>query len=308
MRHFHLGSPYWRAWLRAALFCGLLLVAIVPVTSAADAGRSPSRLLPSNGLYSYVEYDGLNGHEKAWKATAAYDILGRTPSGAVLSEVMLKLLDELCKMTPDRKFSGAEILAIQEHMVAHGFALADYEEVGAASRVYVLKAVGKHDTKLIALVRRYILMPDDAGPLPPSSSVRSRAVFKFGGQEVSGREAKEEPDVAQTGADLFRILGLVIRQRLTTWFEGTDLIIVQGPDGLFPGDKASRNDLAALHSARVTAVFDAIDGKGANVSAHSAYVAASAQGQDLAGLRVPERETGRKRFGRCCVFDRGCRP
>ena len=45
-------------------------------------------------------------------------------------------------------------------------------------------------------------------------------------------------------------------------------------------------DLKSRHGARVTAVLDAIDGKQETVSAHPAYIAAGAQGRDLAGFEA----------------------
>ena len=276
-----------RARWKANLLGGLLLVAIIPAAAAADPPRSSSRLLPSGGLDFYVEYDGLSGHEKAWKATTAYDILGGTPSGAMLADVTRQLLDQFSRLAPDRKFSGAEILAIEEHLAAHGFALAEYDEDGSTSTVYVLKTVGKQDPKLIELVRRYILMPDKEQPLPPSTSVRGRALFKFGDEQDSGRETKKEPEVIPTCADLLRAIESGPPNRLTAWFEGNDLIVVHGPnDELFPGNEASKNDLAARHKTRVAAVLDAIDGKRASVSTHPAYIAASTQGRDLAGFEA----------------------
>jgi hypothetical protein len=276
----------WSSWL-PRLAASLFLVAIVPARAGAQPPSSPSRLLPSGGLDFYVEYDGLSGHEKAWKATAAYDILGGTPSGAMLADVTRQLLDQLSRLAPDRKFSGSEMIAIEQHLVTHGIAVAEYDEDGSTSTVFVLKTVGKQDPKLIELVRRYILMPDKEQPLPPSTSVRGRALFKFGDQQDSGREAKKEPEVPKTAGDLLGTIETGPPKRLTAWFEGNDLIIVLGPnDELLAGKEAATSDLTNRHRTRVAAVLDAVDGKQANVSTHPAYIAASTQGRDLAGFEA----------------------
>ena len=267
---------------------GLLFFAIVPVASAGESGRSPSRVLPSNGLYAYVEYDGLAAHSTAWKATAAYEVLGKTSAGAMLTDVARQLIDALSRNAPGRKFLGAEIIAIQQHLVDHGFALACYDEKGPTSKVLVVKAVGKTDSKKLELVRKYVLMPDEAKALPASTPQRGRAIFRFGNQQESDRDGEKngrDSPAAAVGLEL-GIAG--VSKLLSAWFEGDQLVIVQGPDpdllSVMKGDVASQKDLADRHKARVTAVLDAIDGKQATVSALPAYLAASTQARDLTGF------------------------
>ena len=278
MSRLHVGCDSKLFW-STLLAGGLLFAATTPRASAAEPGRSPSRVLPSNGLYAYVEYDGLAAHASAWKATAAYEVLGKTSAGAMLTDVTRQLIDALSKKAPGRKFVGAEIIAIQQHLVDHGFALACYDEKGPTSKVLVVKAVGKHDSKKIELVRKYVLMPDDS----ESSSGRQRhcaAALSFGSGIrrnliATAKKTADDSPAAATGLEL----GIAsVSKLLSAWFEGDELVIVQGPDpdllSVMQGDGASQKDLAARHKARVTAVLDAIDGKQATVSAHPAYLAA----------------------------------
>ena len=215
---------------RAAIFAGgLLFVAITPRISADDAATSPARRLPSKGLYAYVEYNGLLAHSAAWKGTAAHDILAKSSAGAMVTDVMRRQLESLVKLAPDRKFRGHEIVAIEEHLVDHGFALAFYDEDGHGSTVFILKAAGKDATRKIELVRRYILMSDDSKPLPNSTALRGRAIFKFGDQQDSnaedGKPANDSPS-----RDILALTQTDLPKLLSTWFEGNDLIVVLGPN------------------------------------------------------------------------------
>ncbi len=278
------------AWWRSVVLGGIFLAAIAPMATAADAARSPSKLLPCSGLYLYLEYDGLAGHTAAWKATAAYDILGRTPVDGMLKQVTRQLFDDLFKMAPGRKFNGSELLAIGEHIFENGFAVAFYDDDGDRSTVLVLRAVEKNESKWVERTRRYVLMPDEAGPLPKSTSLRERNLFKFGDQPEPGKEREKQAPASAVEAVSFRGVGTDSAKRLTVWLEGNDLIVVQGPDDdladRFLARGASTKNRATRHLERVTAVLDAIDGKQPSVSTHRAYQAASAQGRDLAGFEA----------------------
>ena len=188
------GSRGSRPPARAVARTFVFLVATLPAANGADGSTAGSRLLPANELVGYIEYEGLAAHSAAWKATAAYDILGRTPSGAMLSDVMRQVLENLFTRVPDRKFNASEILAIEQHLVDHGFARAIYGGEGPQSTVYVLRDVGKPDEQKIKLVSRYVLMPNAPVPLPTASVVRGRRLFRFGDHRESDRqEVRKSP-------------------------------------------------------------------------------------------------------------------
>ena len=277
----------WPVGSRGSWFCpralsvaSVLLLAIMTPEVAAD-GPPLARLLPANDLVTYLEHDGLAAHSTAWKATAAYDILGRTSCGAMLSDVTRQVIDNLFKEAPQRRFKGSEILAIEQHLVDQGFALASYAEEGCTSTVYVVKAAGKPGDRTIELVQRYVFTPDAPAPLPAPSVVRGRRVFTFGAQE---------PALAPR-YNAIGFSGLLPRpaKSVTTWFEGNDLIVVDGPnsDAVFPstvGEDPKNDHHAARHKARVAAVLDSIEGKRASIATHPGFVAAAAQGRDVAGF------------------------
>ena len=279
-----------RTSAKLTLVSALVFIAITSNAVATAPGRSPSQLLPSNGLCIYVEYDGLAAHSTAWKATAAYDILGKTSAGAMLSDVSRQLIDALSDIGSGRKLVSSEVIAIEEHLVDRGFAVAFYDDNGTTSRVILVRAAGKADAKKLDLIRRYVFMADEAKAISASTPLRGRAIVKFGNQYDS------DPKVGKADANPpspFDFPGLPTTDSaklISAWVEGEDLIIVQGPDpdreGVIRGDGATEGDRAARHKAQVTAVLDAIDGVRPQIAAHPAFLAASAQGRDLGGFEA----------------------
>ena len=60
---------------------------------AAKAGTVPlARYVPREGLAVYVEFDGLDAHDAAWKASAAYKVLNETKLGALFEDVFTQLV------------------------------------------------------------------------------------------------------------------------------------------------------------------------------------------------------------------------
>src|SRR3954470_773045 len=97
----------------------LILLAVCPITAAAEPGRR----VPAKDLAVYVEYDGLEAHADAWKATAACAMFERTPAGAMTADIARQVIDRLLSALPGGKPGLADLLALQGHAVRHGFSL-----------------------------------------------------------------------------------------------------------------------------------------------------------------------------------------
>jgi len=111
--------------VRPAVLCCLLLSSLMAtVARAAEPRPSPHRFIPAKGLVAYVEFDGLDAHADAWKATAANGLLVKTPAGSMLTELARQLLDRLFKMVPGGKATGADLIALHDHLMQRGFAVA----------------------------------------------------------------------------------------------------------------------------------------------------------------------------------------
>lgn len=235
------------------LFASLLLLARGSISVAAEASRS----LPANGLAAYVEYDGIDAHADAWKATAAYAMFGPTKAGAMVAEVTRQVIDHVFKAVPDVKHAGADIVALQEHVVRHGLSLGVYDEAShQVSSVVIINGLGAKDVR------------EKAGRLAASFA---RAGSKQQGEPVQFR-----------GRTVYRLKETSDDIGLAFWFEGDDLVAVLGPAG------RGADDTKKSHSAglpiRVAMVIDTIEGKAPSVATHPGHAAALAEGQDIEGF------------------------
>lgn len=164
-----------RSRRKLAIASALLVFAISPVAATAfNTNPSPSRLLPSRGLYAFLEYDGLDAHADAWKATAAFDVLIRTKAGAMMNDVTHQFLNRMMKDLPNAKVKGSDLVALAEFIVYHGAAVAFYEVEGKASWVMVLKAFdGKDNGEQFERLRRFVLHLSNWEKVPANPRPRS---------------------------------------------------------------------------------------------------------------------------------------
>ncbi len=242
-------------------------------TGANDAGRRPSGLVPAEGLTTYLEYDGLDAHADAWKATSASRILNETSAGEVLVGVSRRTLDRLMGMVPGGAITGGDLVALQDHLTHSGFAMASYEEGGFTSTIYLLIGFDRPGAlDRFHRLLRFVLQTGEGDFPPPPVRVRGRDV----------REARP-PASPLTGFGVGNAL-----PGPAWWIEGDTLIWLGvpalGPDPAPPGPDPSRKDPLAWRKARVEAVLDAIEGRTPGASTHPAVIAARAEGADLGGF------------------------
>ncbi len=278
-------SRDWRSSSKPALTFLLLVLTIGSTKAmAVDAGLPLSRLVPARGVYCYLEYEGLEAHTDAWQATAAFEMLGRTAAGAIMSDVTRQVLDRMMKEVPNAKVNGADLAALSGSIVHHGAACAFYDEAGVTSCVMVLKAFGGRDNREhFERLRRFLLHVNDGDKDPAPTQVRGRALFKLGYENA----ARPTPGINGENAPArgVRVGTAAVSSMptlLTWWFEVNDLIVVWGPNDAFPDNQGK--DLGAIHAAQVASVLDAIEGKQLCVSSHPTYIAASAEGRDINGF------------------------
>ena len=104
-----------------------LALASSPVSKGQDSpsdASSLARYIPLEGLGVYVEYRGLDAQADAWKKTSASKILNETPTGAMLEEVAIQVLE---RWNPRAKENGRvwaeQVVTIVKHLARSGFAL-----------------------------------------------------------------------------------------------------------------------------------------------------------------------------------------
>jgi hypothetical protein len=122
-----------------AILCGLVVA-----TASRAEGPPPARLVPAEGLVAYLEYDGLDAHDGAWKGTAAYAMIHGTPAGAMIADVARQSVDRMLKGVADAKLTGDDVVALHDHIFRNGFALAAYD--GDAT-VIVVRGLGRKDAR-----------------------------------------------------------------------------------------------------------------------------------------------------------------
>jgi hypothetical protein len=287
MIHLRDAGVDWRISLKNALAIGLLLLTISSIAASPVEGpRTLSRLLPSHGLYCYIENDGLDSHADAWKATAAFNVLGQSGAGAILRNVIRQSLDTLLKGAPDAKIDGSDLVGLPEYVLQHGAAFAFYREDDNTSSVMVFKDFGgKGNGEHSVHFERFVLHATGSAKLPAPTHLRGRAVYKLG----DPADADQKP-VARNGDDRALAFERIVAAgraasmpaRVTWWLEGNDLVVVWAPSDFLRQSHEAK--LTAKQASRVAAVLDAIDGKERSVSSHPTFLAASAEGRDIAGF------------------------
>jgi hypothetical protein len=272
------------AWPWAIGLVGLIALDAVPAELA--------RLLPASGLTFYVEYDGLDAHSDAWKASAAREILVEKTAGSTMLGVERQILDAIFKVAfSESKMTGADFMALQDHLVSLGFAFATYEDDGESSTVFVLNGFGGQGglDRFERLLRGLLRMEPNARFPEPTRS-RGRDLRGFGGWKLDGAEP---PAPAPPLNPLQALNAKRPPTGLTWWLEGDALVVVKGPtsnpleaamQAIFINPNPSKKDFRKLHQARVSSVLDALEAKGPGVATHPAYLASMAEGRDIPGF------------------------
>ncbi len=258
-------TPWPRAARAVALGC-LLWPSIAP-------GAEARRLVPARGLVAYLEFDGLDAHAEAWKATAARAMLGGTPAGSMINELNRQLADRLLKALPGAKLDGDDLVAIQDRLIRSGFALGVHREAdGEPALTLVAPVAGRGDAReRFERLARFCLDPSGTSDLPAPTRVRGRDVRQLGEAGRPGPEAGIPVPVPP--ADEAPKAAVPAGPWLSWWVEGDDLVLVAGPTADPKG-----------HDGLVAGVLDAIERKGGDASTHPGYAAASAQGGDIRGF------------------------
>jgi hypothetical protein len=267
------------------LRCLLLSSLMGTIGRAAEPRPSPHRFIPAKGLVAYVEFDGLVAHVGAWKATAAYGILVKTPAGSMMTELATQVVDRLCKELAGGKLTGADLIALNDHLMQRGFAVAVHGlENGSFSCTFVLSGFGEKPLReRLERLLQLVFAPQAAIKLPDPIRLRGRDVHQVEDDLAKKLNAvvEEFPLPAQRNAPVATSLPW-----LSWWYEGDDLVLISGPSE-HVGDlfgPARTKTPAAAHTGHRAEIFDVIEGKQPNVATHAGYLAASAEGKDIAGF------------------------
>ncbi len=117
--------------------------ATAPAPASASAG-SPIPLaayVPGAELSLYFEYQGLDAHTDAWRKSAAYKILNETPTGAMLEEVFVQLVNQTVVKGSSLKINGAEAATLVKHIARNGFVFGVSGKAGQGKTAVIVLAV-----------------------------------------------------------------------------------------------------------------------------------------------------------------------
>ncbi len=209
-------------------------------------------------------------------------MLAKTKAGAMVAELVRQVAKWGIEQDKVGALTGADILALHEHIVRKGFAIAIHSVgPGELALTCVLNQVGRKDARQ-RLGHCYQVLRQMNWPLntPRPSRLRGRDLYLLAHAE----EPLEKKNGDQAGA----VRGPKPADQKATrspapfgaaWFEGDDLILIS-----YEFDKSDDATLARLHKEFLARVLDAIDGKLPSAAAHPGYRAALAEGKDLKGF------------------------
>ncbi|MFI5456020.1 MAG: hypothetical protein ACHRXM_11280 [Isosphaerales bacterium] len=272
---------------RLTAVCWLLVALLIPSTAAPGEPRPSShRYIPARGLVAYFEFDGLDAHADAWKATAAHVLLTKTRAGAMMTEAAGKWVDWLADENLGL-LTRAETVAVGDHLLRKGFVLAIHNRgVTGFDVTLVLNGFGGKDVRYRFLTSM-LFGPDEKGGdlLWGPVRLRGRDVFvlRYDEQPPAPARLKDDergliPDPANDKkANLAHL-------SINAWVEGDDVIIIWHDDSTAgPCEPEAPKTLTEMHKDDITPVFDAIEGKVPNVTTHPGYLSALAGDKDIKG-------------------------
>lgn len=137
------------------------LRAQAPAPPAAPAAAATStaplaRYVPrTDRLYVLVEFDGLDAHADAWKATAAYKILNDTTTGAMLEDLVTQIVNQIPRSQPGATpaLGGADAVAIAKFLAQQGFLIAIYGDDKTPDKehgVMVFRGAARKENRAVA--------------------------------------------------------------------------------------------------------------------------------------------------------------
>ena len=178
MRHLRTVRGFSPAPTWSALLGSLVLIATVSASArSAEPDRSPRRYFPARGLVGYLEYQGLDAHSKAWQATAAHDLLVKTPTGAMLTDVFKQLVDRTIKEYTLGALDASATIDTMKQLVRKGLACGFFgSEKGDRGAVVVLRAFAvRRQLRRFDPLREFLAGQEVlTGPRP----IRGREVYR----------------------------------------------------------------------------------------------------------------------------------
>ena len=180
---------------------------------APQAGQgSLARYVPKQDkLFFYLEFDGLDAHQAAWKNSAAYKLLNDTKLGALLEDLAgqgIELAQQSAR--PDRRIKPAELIGLFKLAAKQGFAAGFWGENPGVGG-FVIVARGGDRPEVIRLVK-WSIRPSRRRPRPEGRPNAPSA-------DISARRPRSGDPVPPPPTD-----------ETAWWVEKGDLVLSSKPD------------------------------------------------------------------------------
>ena len=201
---------------------------------APQAGQgSLARYVPKQDkLFFYLEFDGLDAHQAAWKGSAAYKLLNDTKLGALLEDLAgqgIELAQQSAR--PDRRIKPAELIGLFKLAAKQGFAAGFWGENPVVGG-FVIVARGADRPEVMRLVKMVTSGLPEADLVQKAGRTLhpliSRAPAAIGGNPVP------PPPMDETA----------------WWVEKGDLVLASKPDlviSVLDGQVAERRRSSGAH-------------------------------------------------------------
>jgi hypothetical protein len=244
---------------------GGLVHGLVNAAGGCRCGRRKAGFIPADGLIAYLEFDGLDAHGEAWKATALHDIVVKTKTGAVMSELASRLSAPIARQQTGDIVDGAALATFYEHLLRHGFALAVHN-VGRdeSTATLVVNEVGSKEARQ-TLEPFYRLYRARAAfrwliDKPSHSRIRGRDAYLLEGDDPAGNDPNGDRAASAPGQ---KPEETTIPPQGVAWREGNDLVAIMylGGDPERSSDAQIAMSLETIHKKFTAQVADTIDGK-----------------------------------------------
>jgi prepilin-type processing-associated H-X9-DG protein len=110
--------------MMAYLAVAALLATTARAQEAGPSPASPSRYIPAQNLGIYLEFEGLDAHEAAWRKSAAFKVLNETSLGTLLEDIAGQVIEQAQQSTPPAKrIPPAQYLGLLKLGVRRGLAV-----------------------------------------------------------------------------------------------------------------------------------------------------------------------------------------
>lgn len=161
--------------------CWLVLTLMTP--AFAQQAPAPSgelaRFVPSKNLIMYAQFDGVDAHAPAWRATAAYKLLNETTLGALVKDLGAQGIDYQ-RLRAGQPLIGVRSIEAMERLARQGFVVGVTRAKLPARPSPVIAIRGGAKPELRGMIDEILLAFAPPKTEPTASRKRERTVTVFG--------------------------------------------------------------------------------------------------------------------------------